>query len=116
MKAKALLWGDGTNANEIAATKTFESLCEASIWEACGEAGTSYRDGLGVVVDEERAKGYFETACDQGHISACLDRGGLTFYANGEVYTPEVMKFFQRGCDYDDSVACYHVERSQQQN
>ena len=55
------------------ATAMFVRACDAGSMAGCAEAGTRYRDGVGVPVDNGRAMELYRKACEGGEKKACED-------------------------------------------
>ena len=53
----------------------YKIACDKDAFEACGELGALYTQGLGVKKDAAKAKELFKKACDGGDKAGC-DRYG----------------------------------------
>lgn len=57
-----------TTASELSA---MQDACDRKMPTACYEFGLLYERGIGVQQDSQKAKEYFEKACDYGYDKAC---------------------------------------------
>lgn len=74
----ALVVGRDTERDVPKGLSLLDTACTAEQWTACYMLGSVYGSGELVRAEPERAKGYYQKACDNGMDDACTDLGTLT--------------------------------------
>jgi membrane associated rhomboid family serine protease len=73
----------------------------------CFEAGVIYDIGRGVAVDDARAAGLYQRACDGGALSGCYNSGVMSEYGRGASRdVPRAIGLYQRTCDGGSEWGC----------
>ena len=102
--AKAMtLWRDACNGSP-------------SIAEACGNLGSGYLRGSGVMRDDVRAGSFLSQSCEGGFAMGCTLLA--TMYESGTAITARSVtraaEFYKRGCDGGDQKACAWITANPQ--
>lgn len=77
--------------------------------EGAYELGVSYRDGLTVDVDVQRASVQFESGCSRDHARSCYDLGMLLTQGPLPVDTEKAGRAFMVACGLNNGSSCWNA-------
>ena len=110
---EAMAWlmmkGEGMEKDLGTAFELFKEVANLGNAWIRNQVGVMYRDGIGVNVNNEEARKYFELSAEQGNLSGRMNFADILSKSNDESDLKAAVRMYHKAASLGDGRACYRL-------